>query len=141
MKKIQLGFNLKNSDKISVVLYELSDMLDKITANVGEKEKKNANLLKNLITKIKETKWLGNDSGHSYTNIGFNEKSLPSEISDRYKKLKKDVNLTVYGFDTMALILSLLGINESNSEEIKKFFLYLKIYLMLEREKGKKKKL
>ena len=58
-------------------------------------------LLKN--SKIKYTKWSGNDYGHLFINIGFNENSLPNKILAKYLELKKIENLNLYGFNIMAL--------------------------------------
>lgn len=122
MNKIIWAFNLKSSDSISVLLCELSEVLGKLTSDANETERKGASIIKELMTKIKGTKWSGNDSGHLFINIGFNEKSLPDEVLAKYLGLKKDENINVYGFDTMALILSFKEINEYNKEKTKSIY-------------------
>lgn len=117
MNKIAFIFKIQNYNK--TILPSLTERLNEFTKDADEDKKQGGKLILDIVNKIENLKLGGNDLGHEFKNIGFNLESLPPQIKEKYIKLYKKENLTIYGFDCVALILCFEEINNSDLETSK----------------------
>lgn len=118
-EKIAWVFKIRDYDTQSF-LPNLNERLIEFTQDAEEERKQGKKMILDTINKLKDLRLSGNDFGHEFKNIGLKEDLLPSEIKTNYSKYKKQENCTVYGYDCVALILSLKDVNNSDDEHVTK---------------------
>lgn len=105
-----------------------TEKVGELLINISGNKNKGIEEVLSILKKLKSSKDSGNNEGHHIKNIGFDESLLPSEIKDKYEKIKTKSNCGIEDCDCVALLLSVKEINDSSEELTKKKY---KLFLAL----------
>ena len=120
-KDAQDFYALKNySDNIKKFKDDHTEKVGELLINIAGDKNKGIEEVLSILKKLKGSKDLGNDEGHHIKNIGFDVSLLPSDIKDKYEKIKTKSNCGIKDCDCVALLLCVKEINDSSEELTKK---------------------
>ena len=105
-----------------------TEKVGELLINIAGDKNKGIEEVLSILKKLKGSKDLGNDEGHHIKNIGFDVSLLPSDIKDKYDKIKTKSNCGIKDCDCVALLLCVKEINDSSEELTKKKY---KLFLEL----------
>ena len=97
-----------------------TEKVGELLINIAGDKNKGIEEVLSILKKLKGSKDLGNDEGHHIKNIGFDVSLLPSDIKDKYEKIKTKSNCGIKDCDCVALLLCVKEINDSSEELTKK---------------------
>ena len=97
-----------------------TEKVGELLINISGNKNKGIEEVLSILKKLKSSKDSGNNEGHHIKNIGFDESLLPSEIKDKYEKIKTKSNCGIEDCDCVALLLCVKEINDSSEELTKK---------------------
>ena len=97
-----------------------TEKVGELLINIAGDKNKGIEEVLSILKKLKGSKDLGNDEGHHIKNIGFDVSLLPSDIKDKYEKIKTKSNCGINDCDCVALLLCVKEINDSSEELTKK---------------------